>query len=98
MPASDDDERLHDIEARLQREDPRFARALGAGRPRSPREYRRRLRVWLLFVLALVVLGGGIALAHGLLIAAGLVLAGLAGEMFSPGRDPRRDGRHRPRF
>ncbi|GAA0648956.1 hypothetical protein GCM10009535_28550 [Streptomyces thermocarboxydovorans] len=97
MPASDD-ERLSDIEARLQREDPRFARALGAGRPRSPREYPR-LRAWLLFVLALVVLGGGIALAHGLLIAAGLVLAGLAGEMFGPGRDPRRDGgRRRPRF
>ncbi|GCB52389.1 DUF3040 domain-containing protein [Streptomyces sp. NL15-2K] len=40
MPQSDD-ERLVDLEAWLEHDDPRFARALGAGRPARPREYRR---------------------------------------------------------
>ncbi|MEI5595850.1 DUF3040 domain-containing protein [Streptomyces brasiliscabiei] len=84
-----DDKRLGEIESRLHREDPRFARALGAGRPCRPREYRH-LRAWLLLALALAVLGTGIALAHGLLIATGLVLAGIAGELFDPDRDVRR--------
>ncbi len=83
-----DDKRLHDIEARLHHEDPRFARALGHGRPCQPREYRYS-RAWLLLTVALAALGAGIALAHGLLIAAGLVLAGVAGEMFDPHRGMR---------
>ncbi|MFB6640122.1 DUF3040 domain-containing protein [Streptomyces chartreusis] len=65
----------------MHRDDPRFARALAAGRPCSPREYRRT-PVRLLLVVALAVLGAGLVLAHGLLIAAGLVLAGMAGELF----------------
>ncbi|GGV20307.1 DUF3040 domain-containing protein [Streptomyces griseoflavus] len=85
-----DDERLHEISARLHHEDPRFAHGLGHGRPCRPREYRYA-RAWLLLAVALAVLGTGIALAHGLLIAAGLVLAGVAGEMF----DPHRGTRHR---
>ncbi|MFD5337786.1 DUF3040 domain-containing protein [Streptomyces hawaiiensis] len=89
--AGSDDKRLGEIESRLHGEDPRFARALGAGRPCRPREYRHT-RAWLLLALALAlaVLGTGLALAHGLLIAAGLVLAGMAGELFAPGRDTRR--------
>ncbi|KMS76941.1 hypothetical protein ACM01_03710 [Streptomyces viridochromogenes] len=87
--AGSDDKRLGEIESRLHREDPHFARALGAGRPCQPREYRHT-RAWLLLALALAVLGTGIALAQGLLIAAGLVLAGMAGELFDPDRDVRR--------
>lgn len=87
-----DEARLHEIEARLHHEDPRFARGLRHGRPCRPREYRYA-RAWLLLTVALAVLGTGIALAHGLLIAAGLVLAGVAGEMFDPHRGERR---HRP--
>lgn len=80
-----DDKRLHDIETRLHHEDPRFARALGHGRPCRPREYRFGW-AWLLLTAALAVLGTGIAVADGLLIATGLVLAGVAGEMFDPHR------------
>ncbi|MBT3154945.1 DUF3040 domain-containing protein [Streptomyces sp. CHD11] len=90
-----DDKRLHEIEARLHREDPRFARALGHGRPCRPREYRHT-RTWLLLAVALAVLGTGIALAHELLIAAGLVLAGVAGEMFDPHRGERCRGERPP--
>ena len=83
--AGSDDKRLGEIESRLHRDDPRFARGLGAGRPCRPREYRHT-RAWLLLVVALAVLGAGSALGHGLLIAAGLVLAGMAGELFDPQR------------
>ncbi|MFD5123543.1 DUF3040 domain-containing protein [Streptomyces sp. NPDC058385] len=76
-----------EIEARLQRETPRLARAFGAGRRCHPRANRR---AWLLLAVALALLGTGIALAHGLLIAAGLVLAGAAGELLDPKRDVRR--------
>ncbi|MGC9378245.1 DUF3040 domain-containing protein [Streptomyces sp. MH13] len=95
MPGSDD-QRLGEIASRLHRDDPRFARALGAGRPLRPREYRR-VRVWLLLATALAALGAGIALAHGLLIAAGLVLAGIAGELLDPHRRSRGDRRPPPR-
>lgn len=84
MPPSDE-QRLSEIESRLHRDDPRFAQALGAGRPRRPREYRP-LRAWLLLVTALTALGVGVALPQGLLIATGLVLAGMAGELFDPHR------------
>ncbi|MZE81096.1 DUF3040 domain-containing protein [Streptomyces xinghaiensis] len=88
-----DDQRLSEIEQRFHREDPRFAHALGAGRPCRPREYRYPWP-WLLLAAALAVLGAGMALAHGLLIATGLVLAGMAGELLDPERDARR---HPPR-
>ncbi|MCW5249851.1 DUF3040 domain-containing protein [Streptomyces sp. SHP 1-2] len=85
MPRSPDD-RLAEIEARLRREDPRLARTLARGLPRRSREGRRR---WLrlLPAVALALLGLGIALPHGLLIATGLVLAGVAGELLAPGPD-----------
>ncbi|MFH9732785.1 DUF3040 domain-containing protein [Streptomyces sp. NPDC017260] len=93
MPGPDD-QRLSEIESRLHRDDPRFSHALDTGRPRSPREYRQR-GAWLLFATALAVLGTGIALAHGLLIATGLVLAGVAGELLDPHRRTRAN-RHSP--
>ncbi|MEU1849361.1 DUF3040 domain-containing protein [Streptomyces sp. NPDC019990] len=71
MPGPDD-RRLTETEALLDREDPRFARALGAGRPCPPPEYRHA-RAWLLLAVAMAVPATGLALAHGLL-ATGLVL------------------------
>ncbi|MEU1852194.1 DUF3040 domain-containing protein [Streptomyces sp. NPDC019990] len=82
MPQSED-ARLVDLETRLEREDPRFARAMRSGRPARPREYRRTGAWWGLG-LGLAALGSGIALAQGLLIAAGLVLAGMAGQLVDP--------------
>ncbi|CAM5356504.1 DUF3040 domain-containing protein [Streptomyces chartreusis] len=76
-----DEKRLQEISARLHRDDPRFTRALAAGRPCRPREYRRT-PAWLLLAVGLAVLSAGLVLAHGLLIAAGLALAGMAGELF----------------
>jgi hypothetical protein len=87
MPVPDDHE-LGEIESRLRREDPRFARAFADGRPCRPREYRYR-RAWLLLTVALGALATGMYLAHGLLIAAGLVFAGVAGELFDPHRRER---------
>ncbi|GAB2871537.1 DUF3040 domain-containing protein [Streptomyces deserti] len=84
MPPSDD-ERLGALEARLERDDPRFARALRAGRPARPREYRRT-RAWCALAVGLGVLVTGMALADGLLIATGLVLTGIAVELFDPHR------------
>ncbi|MFE5257593.1 DUF3040 domain-containing protein [Streptomyces coelicoflavus] len=87
MPLSDD-RRLTEIASRLHREDPGFVRAFADGRPRRPREYRYR-RAWLLLAVALGALATGVFLAHGLLIAAGLVFAGVAGELFDPHRRER---------
>ncbi|MEU6304971.1 hypothetical protein [Streptomyces chartreusis] len=50
----------------------------GSGRPR---EYRHT-PAWLLLAVGLAVLSADLVLAHGLLIASGLVLAGMAGELF----------------
>ncbi|MEU0248000.1 DUF3040 domain-containing protein [Streptomyces sp. NPDC006235] len=91
MPQSED-ARLVDLEARLEREDPRFTRAMRAGRPARPREYRRAGAWWALAV-GVAVLGSGIALAQGLLIATGLVLVGMAAQLVDP--DPSRLGRPR---
>ncbi|MEU5624975.1 MULTISPECIES: DUF3040 domain-containing protein [Streptomyces] len=87
MPVPED-RRLDEIESRLHREDPQFARAFTDGRPRRPREYRYH-RAWLLLAVALGALATGMFLAHGLLIAAGLVFAGIAGELFDPHRRER---------
>ncbi|MFF1720862.1 DUF3040 domain-containing protein [Streptomyces sviceus] len=85
-----DDEHLVDLAARLERDDPRFARALGSGRPARPREYRRA-GAWGTLAVALALLATGMALPEGLLVALGLVLAGIAVPLFDPQRDrPRR--------
>ncbi|MFG2755043.1 DUF3040 domain-containing protein [Streptomyces wuyuanensis] len=80
-----DDERIAELEARLLHDDPRFARALAAGRPRPPREYRRgRARPFV--VCAGLVVSLGTALAGGLLLASGVVLAGIAAYRIDTGR------------
>ncbi|MEU5047623.1 DUF3040 domain-containing protein [Streptomyces griseorubiginosus] len=85
-----DDEHLVDLAARLERDDPRFARALGSGRPARPREYRRT-GAWGTLGVAVLLLTSGMALPEGILVAAGLVLAGIAVPLFDPHRDgPRR--------
>ncbi|MBC9727632.1 DUF3040 domain-containing protein [Streptomyces sp. TRM68367] len=90
MPQSDD-ERLCALEARLTRDDPRFARAMSSGRPARPREYRHT-GAWCTLAVAIAVLATGIAVADGLLIATGLVLAGIAVELFDPHRERGRRG------
>jgi hypothetical protein len=80
-----DDERLLALAAQLERDDPRFARAMRSGRPTRPREYRRTGAWWAL-TAALASVAAGVALPHGLLLAAGLVLAGIAMELLDRGR------------
>lgn len=63
--------------------DPWFARSLGEGRPPRPREYRHA-RAWRWLLAAAAALAVGVAPPHGLLLAAGLVLAGLAAQLFDP--------------
>ncbi|MFP8959169.1 DUF3040 domain-containing protein [Streptomyces nanhaiensis] len=77
---------LADIEAQMERSDPQFSRGLDSGQPCSPREYRRGPG-WLLLALSLVLVVAGFALPQGLLLATGLVLAGVAQEyLFDPAR------------
>ncbi|MFG3659739.1 DUF3040 domain-containing protein [Streptomyces sp. NPDC047706] len=89
MPQSDE-ERLVALAARCERDDPRFTRALGAGRPVRPREYRRG-RAWWTVAVAVAVLVTGAAVADGLLVTSGLILAGIGAQLFDPHRTrPRR--------
>ncbi|MEK8145872.1 DUF3040 domain-containing protein [Streptomyces sp. M10(2022)] len=89
------DERLRDIEDRFQYEDPDFANAMAQGVPVPAAEpVRPRLA---LAHRGLSALGIGIAVGHGLLIAAGLVAAGAAGQLFDPDRRGRGRGRQLPR-
>lgn len=71
------DERLTTLERELRREDPGLDRALRTGRP------RRVVRGWavLLLTAAFVVLLGGLFAGHGLLLATGLVVAGIAAHL-----------------
>ncbi|MGP3690481.1 DUF3040 domain-containing protein [Streptomyces sp. IBSNAI002] len=89
-----DDERIAGIEALLWHDDPRFARGLGKGRPRRPREYRRG-RAWLAMALALAAVVTGALVPHGLVLAAGLIMAALAVNLFDTTRR-RRAHRRRP--
>ncbi|MFJ6632429.1 DUF3040 domain-containing protein [Streptomyces sp. NPDC091376] len=84
------DERLQALQEQTERTDPRFARGLGTGRPCRPKEYRRGY-VRALPPVALAMLVAGLALPQGLLLAAGLVLAGLAAQLWS---SPRPRGAH----
>ncbi|WP_030872108.1 DUF3040 domain-containing protein [Streptomyces sp. NRRL S-37] len=87
MPQSDD-ERLVDLAARLEHEDPRFVRSLSEGRPARPREYRRT-GAWCALAIGVTMLAAGIVVPDGLLIAAGLVLTGIAVQLLDPNRDER---------
>ncbi len=79
---------------------PRFARPPESGRPCPSRGYGHG-PAWLVLAVALVLLIVGTALPDGLLIAAGLAVAGLAGHLFEPreGHSPDRSSRRlrRPR-
>ncbi|MEQ8145904.1 DUF3040 domain-containing protein [Streptomyces sp. OP7] len=94
MPQSDDD-RLVDLAARLEHEDPRFARSLAAGRPARPREYRRAGAWWVL-IAGLGMLVAGIVVPDGLLIAAGLVTSGIGVQLIDPYRRPGEEDVRRP--
>ncbi|GGX66155.1 hypothetical protein [Streptomyces minutiscleroticus] len=63
--------------------DPRFTRAPGSRRPHRPRKDRPG-PAWPVLAAALALLTTGIALPSGLLTAAGLVMAGIAGHLFDP--------------
>ncbi|RDG36234.1 DUF3040 domain-containing protein [Streptomyces corynorhini] len=89
--ATNEDQRLGDLAERLRRDDPRLAHALRTGTPCSPREYRHGT-AWTMLAVALGGLALGIVIGHGLLIAAGLVLAGAAAHLFDPDRDLVRRG------
>ncbi|MET8979511.1 DUF3040 domain-containing protein [Streptomyces sp. NPDC004539] len=78
-------DRLEALASATERDDARFARALADGRPQRPREYRRG-RAWWALAGAGALLLVGIALPHGLLLATGLVGAGMAATLFDPHR------------
>ncbi|HEY9438809.1 MAG TPA: DUF3040 domain-containing protein [Streptomyces sp.] len=88
MPHHD---RLRDIENPLRYEGPALADSEAGGNMGPARCVSRSYHAWLWLVVGLVAMGFGIAVGHGLLIAAGLVAAGVAGQLF----DPERRGRGR---
>lgn len=85
------EERLAELAAGLRRDDPRLARALetgeldaeqgGPAEQGRPAGHRRR-SAWLLLGGALGALSIGIMLGQGLVIAVGLVMAGISGHLF----------------
>jgi hypothetical protein len=81
-----DERPLEALAAKTRQDDPAFVRALSAGRPCAPREYQRRPHgrktAWCVLVLALAAFIAGIILPHGLLLASGIVAAGIAGHLF----------------
>ncbi|MFE9920422.1 DUF3040 domain-containing protein [Streptomyces sp. NPDC005774] len=92
MPQSDN-QRLVDLAARIEQDDPHFARSMSSGRPTRPREYRRA-RAWWVLGSGLVLLTIGLIMPDGLLIATGLVLSGIGAQLFDP-YSPQRGGRER---
>lgn len=79
---------LHDLEAQTQQSDPHFAHGLQTARPYQPREYRRRRGpAWVLLALSLAMLVMGMVLPQGLLLASGLVTAGMATHLLAPPHD-----------
>lgn len=66
--------------------DLRVVRGTDTGRARRARTVRRR-PAWVLLALSLAMLITGMVLPHGLLLAAGLVTAGMAANLFTPARD-----------
>jgi len=81
------DERLRGLEDRPRTDDPERADApvRDAGREAS-RGTRPSRQTWLWLTVGVVGLLAGIFIGHGLLIAAGLVVAGMAGQLLDPQR------------
>ncbi|AGJ58719.1 hypothetical protein FKO01_46075 [Mesorhizobium sp. B2-3-3] len=88
------DEPLHGFEDRLRRDEPEHA---GAPERHASRSFRPGPTTWLWLAVGVVGLLTGIFIGHGLLIAAGLVVAGMAGQLLDPQRSRRRGGVPRPR-
>ncbi|MFC8229791.1 hypothetical protein [Streptomyces sp. NPDC057287] len=86
MPQHDERPRGH--EDRLRHDDPERASAPRGHRP-GPK--------WLWLAVGIVGLAAGIVMGHGLLIAAGLVVAGMAGQLLDPQRSNHRNRVPRPR-
>ena len=84
--------RLDAIAAEVWSEDPRFATAMCTGKPRAPREYRRRRR-WVLAVLVILLIAGWSARVLApllvLLVPAGAIWYAASRHMGWPDRLPR---------
>ncbi|MFE7752751.1 hypothetical protein [Streptomyces sp. NPDC057428] len=90
---SDDHERLSGPEGRPREAGPGHGGALRRDTPRG----RGYGPAWLWLAAGIAGLGAGIVVGHGLLIAAGLVLAGIAGQLYDPERRRARRRMPRPR-
>ncbi|POX44326.1 DUF3040 domain-containing protein [Streptomyces sp. Ru72] len=75
---------LRSITEHLQRGDPHLTRALSHHRLAGAHRRHHRGSAWATLALAATALALGIALPHGLLIATGLVLAGITANFFDP--------------
>ncbi|WP_028801288.1 DUF3040 domain-containing protein [Streptomyces sp. 142MFCol3.1] len=87
-----DEEGLAGLEAQLGRDGPRSARVPVNGRTVRPGG-GRRAGAWWMLAAAVVALPTGLVLPYGLLVAAGLVLLGIAASLFDPYRAPGGRGR-----
>ncbi|WP_327128411.1 MULTISPECIES: hypothetical protein [unclassified Streptomyces] len=73
-------------EEQMEGGDLHVVRGTDTGRTRRARAVRHR-PAWALLALSLAMLITGMVLPHGLLLAAGLVTAGMAASLFTPARD-----------
>ncbi|MFG2594262.1 hypothetical protein [Streptomyces sp. NPDC048438] len=87
------DERLRGLEDRLGSDRPERTGAPG----RDARRGKRPISTWLWLTVGTAGLVSGIVIGHGLLIAAGLVVAGMAGQLLDPQRRGQRNSAQRPR-
>lgn len=75
-----------------------YAGCASGGAPRGgARRDPRPRQVWPWLAAGIVALVAGIVIGHGLLIAAGLVVAGMAGQLLEPRRSAHRSRVPRPR-
>ncbi|MFF6779691.1 hypothetical protein [Streptomyces sp. NPDC012510] len=83
----------HTPETRTRHSDPRSARGSEPGRPGPPRGHRgRRGPAWALLAVSMAMLVTGVVLPQGLLLASGLVTAGMAAHLLAPPPDPDHPG------
>ncbi|MFD4228110.1 hypothetical protein [Streptomyces sp. NPDC058545] len=76
----------HHLEEQMEWKDPNVVRDPDERRSRRPQAVRRR-PAWVLLALSLAMLITGIVLPHSLFLAAGLITAGMAANLFTPARD-----------